>query len=115
MKKGKLLAEKPCETLRQQYEKVFSTSLDCCKVQDPKTFFMHGLDCMDCANKITHICPLDLEPNSQYWNLHNVDKIQINPKIIRNIVEKLEPTIASGPDGIPAILLKKCASSFLKL
>ena len=30
-------------------------------------------------------------------------------------MEKLEPTLASGPDGIPAILLKKCAKSLYKI
>ena len=29
-------------------------------------------------------------------------------------MEKLEPSMASGPDGIPAILMKKCAKTLAK-
>ena len=43
-----------------------------------------------------------------------MDKITINPVVIMNIMEKLEATMASGPDGIPAILLKNCAKSLAK-
>ena len=45
---------------------------------------------MDCDNKITHFFPLDLEPEKRNWNLHDVNKITINPVVIMNIMEKLE-------------------------
>ena len=69
---------------------------------------------MDCDNKITHFFPLDLEPEKRNWNLQDVDKITINPVVIMNIMKKLEVIMASGPDGIPAILLKNCAKSLAK-
>ena len=66
---------------------------------------------MDCENQFTHICPLDQDPNKQIWNLHDVNKIIVNPEMIQAIMEKLDGTLACGPDGIPALLLKKCAKT----
>ena len=106
--------DKPCETLRAQYEKVFSTPLLQYEVKDPEAFFAPVYNCMDCDNKITYFFPLDLEPEKQNWNLHDVDKVTINPVVIMKIMQKLEATMTSGPDGIPVILLKNCAKSLAK-
>ena len=43
-----------------------------------------------------------------------MDKIIINPVVIMKIREELEATMASGPDGIPVILLKNCTKSLGK-
>ena len=93
---------------------MFSTPLLQYEVKDPEAFFAPVYNCMDCDNKITHFFPLDLEPEKQNWNLHDVDKITINPVVIMKIIEKLEATMTSGTDGIPVILLKNCAKSLAK-
>ena len=82
--------DKPRETLRAQYEKMFSTPLLQNEVKDPEAFFAPVYNCMDCDNKITHFFPLDLEPEKRNCNLHDVNKITINPVVIINIMEKLE-------------------------
>ena len=82
--------DKPRETLRAQYEKMFSTPLLQNEVKDPEAFFAPVYNCMDCDNKITHFFPLDLEPEKRNLNLQDVDKITINPVVIMNIMEKLE-------------------------
>ena len=71
--------DKPRETLRAQYEKMFSTPLLQNEVKDPEAFFAPVYNCMDCDNKITYFFPLDLEPEKRNWNLQDVDKITINP------------------------------------
>ena len=43
-----------------------------------------------------------------------MDKVTINPVVIMKIMQKLEATMTSGPDGIPVILLKNCAKSLVK-
>ena len=65
---------------------------------------------MDCENEYVHICHLDY-PYDYSLNPWDVNDIQINPLIIKKIMENLEPTAACGPEGIPAILLKKCAKA----
>ena len=52
-----------------------------------------------------------MDENQHTWDLHDLNIIIINPKIIQSIMEKLEPSMASGPDGILALLLKKCAKT----
>ena len=105
LKNGKIMDEKSCEILKNQYEKVFITPMDIYKIQNPSSFFSPKFNCQDCKNELTHFCPLDLEPNLQ--NYHDINHITINPIVIQSIMEKLEPSMASGPDGIPAILMKK--------
>ena len=114
LKDGKLISDKPCNILKRQYEKVFSIPSRKYEVNDPKMFFEPEKKCMDCENQFTHICPLDLDSNDQIWNLHDINNIIINPDLIQNIMEKLDGTLACGPDGIPALLLKKCAKTLAK-
>ena len=111
IKDGKLIEDKACNVLRKQYEKVFSSPSHKYLVTEPSTFFTPEIKCMDCDNEFTHICPLDVEKDDQVWNLHDLNMITINPDIIRSIMTKLDGTMACGPDGIPALLLKKCANS----
>ena len=54
---------------------------------------------------------LDSDEDNQLWNLHDLNYVNINPDIIKGILLKLDETMACGPDGIPALLLKKCANS----
>ena len=112
LKNGKIMDEKLCEILKSQYEKVFTTPMDIYKINDPASFFSPKFNCQDCKNERVHFCPLDMEPNLQ--NFHDVNHITINPIVIQSIMEKLEPSMASGPDGIPAILMKKCAKALAK-
>ena len=106
-----MISDKPCNILKRQYEKVFSIPSSKFEVSDPKKFFEPELKCMDCENQYTHFCPLDQEDDKQHWNLHDINKLTINPDIIQSIMEKLDGTLACGPDGIPALLLKKCAKT----
>ena len=114
LKDGKLIMDKPCNILKLQYEKVFSTPSDRYKVCDPTEFFERELKCMDCENQFTHFCSFDQEENEQSWNLHDINKLIRNPDVIQSIMEKLDGTLACGPDGIPALLLKKCAKTLAK-
>ena len=106
---GKIIDKKPCDILKSQYEQVFTIPMEKYKISNPDTFFSPIYTCQDCINEFTHICPLDQDPESRIWNLYDINDIIINPNIIQSIMEKLEPSLASGLDGIPAILLKKCA------
>ena len=114
LKDGKVIMDKPCNILKLQYEKGFSILSDKYKVCDPTLFFEPELKCMDCENQYTHFCPLDLEESEQSQNLHDMNKLVINPDIIQSIMEKLDGTLGCGPDGIPALLLKKCAKTLAK-
>jgi len=108
LNKGKIIDEKPCNSLKSQYKKVFTNPLHNYKIYDSKTFFTPVDFCLDCDNERVHICPLDY-PTDLSINRWDVNDIYINPIIIKKILQKLEPTAACGPEGIPAILLKYCA------
>ena len=66
---------------------------------------------MDCKNQFVHFCPLDEENKNITENSHDINDIFISQEGIRNIMKKLEPTAACGPEGIPAVLLKHCPDS----
>ena len=73
------------ELLRKQYDSVFSTPHQNMIVNDPDTFF----------------------PDNEV-NTPKLQDITFNEQDIINAINKLSESAASGPDGFPAILLKKC-------
>ena len=81
---GNPLKESEAEALKSQYEKVFSTPKEESKVENPKEFFKES-------------------PNEQ-----KIDYIHFDFEDIQNAIDQLSSNAAAGPDGVPAILLKKC-------
>ena len=81
---GNPLEESEAEAMKKQYEKVFSTPKEEAKVENPKEFFKDSL------------------------NEHKIDVIHFDVEDIRDAIDQLSPHAAAGPDGVPAILLKKC-------
>ena len=75
------------EALKKQYEKVFSKPDENMKVNDPKEFFK------ECNRNI------------------NIDSIYFTEQDIREAINQLSAKAAAGPDGVPALLLKKCRDS----
>ena len=72
------------EALKQQYETVFSDPKEDAKIHNPKEFF------------------------SETTNDENIGNILFNYQDIRDSIDELSSKAASGPDGVPAVLLKKC-------
>ena len=81
---GEPLEEKEAETLRKQYEKVFSVPDEEMKVNNPKEFFQSS-------------------PNEE-----KIENVHFTTKDVKEAINELSQNAAAGPDGIPAILLKKC-------
>ena len=77
------------EMLRQQYESVFSIPLEEKQILNPEEFF------------------------STNDAKETLDNIPFNRKDILEKIDCLSAGAASGPDGIPAILLKKCKHSLV--
>ena len=75
------------ELLKKQYDSVFSTPHQNMIVNDPDTFF----------------------PDNEV-NTPKLQDITFNEQDIINAINKLSESAASGPDGFPAILLKKSAN-----
>ena len=75
------------DMLKTQYESVFSIPDKDRKVENPEEFF-----------------------NSEEISLDNVP---FNRDDIINMIDSLSAGAAAGPDGIPAILLKKCKYSLV--
>ena len=88
---------------------VFSEPLSKYHIEDANIFFRPKDSCMDCDNKHTHFCYLDLEIQ-KFTNRHDLDDLVISKDIILQILPNTEPTAACGPDEIPAILLKNFAT-----
>ena len=75
------------EALRNQYEKVFSEPKIEAKINDEKEFFKETIT----PEKIETVIFTEMD--------------------VRDAIDKLSNNAAAGPDGIPAILLKKCRDS----
>ena len=86
---GNLVAdnESMVEMLKNQYESVYSTPVESMKISDPDSFFT-----LDDTNE-------------------ELDNVTIGRDEVIEALEKLSTNAAPGPDGIPAILLKKCRHS----
>lgn len=108
IKNGKIIPGKECDILQDQYTSVFSYPLEDKGVTDPIKIFEPKCDF--CQNEIVHIChydypsenyPLSSEPTSGY--------IYIDKNLVRNTMSKFSTSLAAGLDGIPSILINKCA------
>ena len=77
------------EMLREQYDGVFSTPKEDSVIQNPDEFF---------------------SINEAETTLDNIPFDRVD---ILNVIDKLSVSAAAGPDGIPAILLKKCKHSLV--
>ena len=95
------------EALRFQYEKVFSTPLDEYKIKDINKFF--NTECSDCEKQIPHECISDNQQNNEHWS-HSLCDIYLSIDDILKSISKLPNNTSCGPDGVPAILIKECAS-----
>ena len=78
-----------CNTIKDQYESVFSTPLTSKVIEDPASFF------------------LDSQGDDQLLEL------TITPAKISSAILTLANNSAAGPDNLPAIFLKKCAPEVL--
>ena len=82
---------------------------------DRLNFFSTTDYCLKCEQEIVHICTKDSripnKPQNSYLN-HLYD-IFIDEDKIEKIMSNFDATNAMGPEGIPAILLKKCSKSLL--
>ena len=81
---GEPIEESEAEALKIQYEKVFSSPKEEAKIENPKEYFA------------------DTESDN------NIKNINFSYQDIRDAIEELSPRAAAGPDGVPAILMKKC-------
>ena len=69
---------------KEQYEKVFTTTKEEHMIEDIEDFF------------------------KETPNVNKIDNLTFDYTDVREAIDKLSANAASGPDGIPAILLKKC-------
>ena len=81
---GEPLEENEAEALKKQYEKVFSIPDEESKVNNPKEFFKDS-------------------PNANI-----IEGIYFTQNDVKEAINELSQNAAAGPDGIPAILMKKC-------
>ena len=93
--------------MQNQYTLVFSTPLEVNKVQNSHKFFME--DCPHCKNEIVHICIED-HPQS-YTSGMDSGYVFIDERIVKHTLKEFSNSLAAGIDGIPSILMKKCADS----
>ena len=84
---GVQIDESETETLRKAYEKVFSEPKEDAKIENPNEFFKDS-------------------PNE-----FKIENIPLNEIEVKMAIDELSPNAAPGPDGIPAILMKKCKDS----
>ncbi|KAK4296243.1 hypothetical protein Pmani_031243 [Petrolisthes manimaculis] len=75
-----------CETLKYQYENVFSQPKEAYRINDP-----------------------DVSCNHRYWQPLVLDNINFQPSDIVEAINELKTNSAAGPEEFPSILLKKCA------
>ena len=75
------------EMLKTQYESVYSSPLPDKIVSSPQEFFSEN------------VAPVQL------------DNVQIDREDIMDAIDQLNPNSAAGPDGVPAIVLKRCKRS----
>jgi len=87
---GDKMEDSEAEVLRKQYEKVFSTPKQDAEINNAKDFFK-GTDSDETINNVI-----------------------FNYEDIRNAIDELSSNASAGPDGIPAILLKKCRDALSK-
>ena len=79
--------EKVAEALKEQYEKVFSTPKEEFEIEDPKEYF-----------KTTE-------------SITNIQTVVVTYADVREAINELSENAAPGPDGVPAVLLKRCRDS----
>ena len=72
------------EVLKEQYERVFTEPKRAAKITDEKAFF------------------------KETENNEKLETVFFTELDVRDAIDKLSNNAAAGPDGIPAILLKKC-------
>ena len=110
LKEGKIVPGKECDILQSQYTLVFSSPLKDKRIDDPINFFEPKCDL--CKNEKVHICHFD-HPFENYplgeWPTSGY--IYINKNLVRNVKSQFSNTLAAGIDGIPSILIHKCANS----
>ena len=80
---GEFLKESEAETLKKQYEKVFSKPKKDAKVENPEEFF------------------------EKSENEDEINNIHFTESDVKDAIDKLSQNAAAGPDGIPAVLIKK--------
>ena len=49
-------------------------------------------------------------PSMNVQNSCNIDTVVFSPSVVKRVVSKLKNKVKGGPDGIPAIFLKKCVN-----
>ena len=87
---GEFLKESEAETLKKQCEKVFSKPKKDAKVENPEEFFEKG------------------------ENKDEINSIHFTESDVKDAIDKLSQNAAAGPDGIPAVLIKKCKDEVAK-
>ena len=92
------------ETLRKQYESVFSQPKSEYKVTNPSEFFN---TCTLCQLEKVHICPDDID-GPRMGSIRELSNIYFSEDDTRESISKIEANMSCGPDGIPGILLKNC-------
>ena len=78
---------KLCELFSQQFARVFSTPIRAKIIDDPESFFTCGM-----------------------LDQRELGEVQFTELDILTAIRTIRPTAASGPNELPAILLKKCGS-----
>ena len=86
---GDPIDDTAAEALRKTYEKAFSKPKKEAEIKDPEQFFADS----DTEIKIENI-PFDRED-------------------IKDSINQLSPNASPGPDGVPAIMMKKCRDSLI--
>ena len=77
------------------------------KIQNPDVFFREN--CKFCSSETVHICikdhPYDYMPRT------DSGYVKIDRNLVRHTMKNFSNSLAAGIDGIPSILMKKCADS----
>ena len=81
-----------CQLLREQYNSVFSLPRTNTLIEDPISFFSEDL-------VHRHPCLTDIE---------------VTVEDIERAIQELKHNAAAGPDGVPAILLRKCSQALAR-
>ena len=101
--KGNELNEPACETLRKQYESVWTEPLESAKVPNVRDFFEEKKD----------IDEGDDHDKSGDSSTPSLNDVALTMNDVQEAIKELPSSAAPGPDGVPAILIKKCAEPLL--
>ena len=100
---NKIMEGSSADILMNQYKSVYTVPRQEFIKSDWNSFFTQY--CNDCINERTHICLED--QTSNYF----LSDLFVDVSDVVTAINKITPSESAGPDGIPGIMLRKCADS----